>query len=141
MFNEFKKFIAKGNVMDMAVGIVIGAAFTAIVTSAVKDIITPPIGYLTSGIDFSDLFVNLSAEEYSSLSEAEKAGAPTINYGRFLNSVINFLIISFAVFFMVKGINELKEKEEEKAKAEPPAAPPAEVALLEEIRDLLKEKK
>lgn len=136
MFAEFKKFIARGNVMDMAVGIVIGAAFTAIVTSAVNDLLMPPIGHMTSGVDFSELYVNLSGGEYESLEAATEAGATTVNYGKFINAIINFLIVAFAVFMLVKGVNELKEKEEAK-----PSAPPADVKLLEEIRDLLKERK
>jgi large conductance mechanosensitive channel len=142
MFNEFKNFIAKGNVMDMAVGIIIGAAFTAIVTSLVKDIINPFIGLFTGGIDFSALYINLSGEEYETLAAAQEAGAATVNYGVFTNAVIQFLIVAFVVFMLVRSVNKLKEaaakKEEEAAAA--PVKPSAEVQLLTEIRDSLKKK-
>ena len=140
MFNEFKKFIAKGNVMDMAVGIIMGAAFTTIVKSFVADIVMPVVGLFTGGVDFSDLYVNLSGEEFESLAAAQEAGAATVNYGIFANAVINFLIVAFVVFIMVKNVNKIKdmaEKQEEEA-PETPAAPPADIALLSEIRDLLK---
>ena len=143
MLNEFKNFIAKGNVMDMAVGIIIGAAFTAIVTSLVKDIINPFIGLFTGGIDFSALYINLSGEEYETLAAAQEAGAATVNYGVFTNAVIQFLIVAFVVFMLVRTVNKLKEaaakKEEEEAAA--PAKPSAEVQLLTEIRDSLAKKK
>jgi len=143
MLNEFKNFIAKGNVMDMAVGIIIGAAFTAIVTSLVKDIINPFIGLFTGGIDFSALYVNLSGEEYETLSAAQEAGAATVNYGIFINAVIQFLIVAFVVFMLVRTVNKIKDaaakKEEEEAAA--PAKPSAEVQLLTEIRDSLAKKK
>jgi large conductance mechanosensitive channel len=143
MLNEFKDFIAKGNVMDMAVGIIIGAAFTAIVTSLVKDIINPFIGLFTGGIDFSALYLNLSGEEFETLSAAQEAGAATVNYGVFTNAVIQFLIVAFVVFMLVRSVNKLKDaaakKEEEKAAA--PAKPSAEVQLLMEIRDSLSKKK
>jgi large conductance mechanosensitive channel len=132
MLNEFKNFIARGNVMDMAVGIIMGAAFTAIVNSMVGDLIMPVIGMLTSGVDFADKFVALDGVAYASLKAAKDAGATVVTYGVFINAVINFLIISFVVFMLVKGVNKIK-KEAEKA----PAAPPADVALLTEIRDLL----
>lgn len=106
--NQFKTFIMRGNVMDMAVGVIIGAAFGKIVNSLVSDILMPPIGKLTGGVDFSSLFINLSSVNYDSLAEAQKAGAATINYGMFLNSVINFLIISAAIFFLITWINKLK---------------------------------
>jgi large conductance mechanosensitive channel len=133
MLKEFKAFIAKGNVMDMAVGIIIGAAFTAIVTSMVGDILMPVIGIFTSGVDFSNLFVALDGNTYDSLKAAEEAGAPVVKYGVFINAVINFLIVALVIFMLVKQINRLKEKE-----AQAPAVPPAEVKLLTEIRDLLK---
>lgn len=133
MFNEFKKFIARGNVMDMAVGIIIGAAFTAIVNSMVGDLIMPVVGLITAGVDFSGLFVALDGNEYASMAAAEEAGAAIMKYGLFINAVINFLIVAFVIFMLVKGVNSLKEKEAEK-----PAAPPADVKLLTEIRDLLK---
>ena len=133
MFNEFKNFIARGNVMDMAVGIIIGAAFTAIVNSMVGDLIMPVIGVITSGVDFSNMFLALDGSTHATLAAAEEAGAPIVKYGVFINAVINFLIVAFVIFMLVKQVNRLKEKE-----AEAPAAPPADVKLLTEIRDLLK---
>lgn len=137
MVSEFKEFAAKGNVVDMAVGIIIGGAFGTIVKSLVSDILMPPIGLLLGGVDFSELFIVLSGEgDYASLAEATEAGAVTINYGLFINNVVSFLIVAFAVFLLVKVVNQLKRKEEEAAP--PPAAPPEEVTLLREIRDSLK---
>ena len=133
MLNEFKQFIARGNVIDLAIGIIMGAAFTSIVNSLVKDIIMPPIGRLTGGIDFSNLYINLSSGTYASLKAAQDAGAATINYGLFLNQVINFLLVAFATFIIVKQANRFRRRED--AKAVPPTK--TEV-LLEEIRDLLK---
>ena len=133
--SEFKEFAVKGNVVDLAVGVIIGAAFGKIVDSAVKDIIMPPIGLITGKTDFSSLYINLSGKTYATLQEAQKAGAPTINYGLFLNNVISFVIVAFVVFLMVKAINRLRRKE-----AVAPSAPPAptrEEELLTEIRDLL----
>ncbi len=138
MLNEFKEFIARGNVMDMAVGIIIGAAFTAIVTSLVGDVLMPIIGVITAGIDFGDLFLALDGNAYLTLAAAEEAGAAVVKYGLFINALINFLIVAFVVFLLVKGVNELKRKEEE-APAKPPAPPKSEV-LLEEIRDALRQK-
>ena len=109
MFREFKEFIARGNVFDLAVAVVIGAAFSKIVDSFVKDIIMPPIGLATGGVDFSNLYVNLSGQTYPSLAAAQEAGAATINYGIFLNTMIEFLIVAFAVFLLVKQINRLKK--------------------------------
>ncbi len=122
MLNEFKKFIMRGNVIDMAVGIIIGAAFGKIVSSLVKDVIMPPIGMLLGGVDFANLFIDLSGKGYKTLAEATEAGAPVIKYGVFINTVIEFLIIAFAIFLVVKGVNrlqELKKKEEEEAPAAP----------------------
>ncbi len=133
MFKEFKEFIARGNVFDMAVGIVMGAAFTAIVNSAVGDLVMPVIGVLTSGVDFADKFIALDGEAYASLAAAKGAGAPVITYGVFINAVINFLIVAFVIFMLIKQVNRLK-----KAEAAAPATPPADVQLLTEIRDLLK---
>jgi large conductance mechanosensitive channel len=116
MLKEFKEFALKGNVMDMAVGIIIGAAFTAVVNSLVKDIIMPPIGFLLGGADFADLFISLDGQTYPSLAAAQAAGAPTINYGVFINTIIYFMIVAFAVFLVIKQINLLK-------KAPAPAAP------------------
>src|SRR5512136_1919089 len=109
MFKEFKEFAMRGNVVDMAVGIIIGAAFGAIVTSLVNDVIMPPIGLLLGGVDFSNLFVNLSGGSYASLAEAQDAGAATINYGLFVNKIISFIIVAFAVFMMVKAVNKLQK--------------------------------
>lgn len=136
MLKEFQEFAVKGNVVDMAVGIIIGGAFGTIVKSLVDDVIMPPIGKLMGGIDFSDLFINLTDIKYDSLAAAKEAGAPVIAYGSFINNVISFLIVAWAVFLLVKAMNTLKKKAEE-APAEPPAPPKQEV-LLEEIRDLLK---
>lgn len=133
MLNEFKNFIARGNVMDMAVGIIIGAAFTAIVNSMVGDVLMPIIGMATSGLDFSNLFIALDGNEYATLAAAEEAGAAIVKYGVFINAVINFLIVAFVIFILVKQINKLKEKEAAK-----PSAPAADIKLLTEIRDLLK---
>lgn len=136
MWKEFKEFILRGNVMDLAVAVIIGAAFGAIINSLVQDIIMPPIGLLLSGIDFSNLFINLSGTDYSSLKAAKDAGAATINYGVFLNALINFLVVALVIFFIVKAVNQLKRKP-----VEAPAAPPTptrEEELLTEIRDLLK---
>lgn len=136
MLSEFKKFAMRGNVVDMAVGIVIGAAFGKIVSSIVNDIIMPPIGLLMGGVDFSNLFVNLGDVAYDSLALAEEAGAPLIKYGVFINTVLDFVIVAFAIFMVIKGMNKMKKKEEE-APAEPPK-PSAEVELLTEIRDSLR---
>lgn len=133
MLKEFKEFISRGNVVDLAVGIIIGAAFTTIVNSLVNDIIMPPIGYIMGGIDFSNFFISLSGGEYASLKDAKAAGAATINYGLFINAVINFLIVSFAVFVLVKNVNRFR-----KQAAAAPAEPTASEKLLAEIRDLLK---
>ncbi|MHA3914173.1 large conductance mechanosensitive channel protein MscL [Halovulum sp. GXIMD14793] len=139
MIKEFRDFIAKGNVMDMAVGIIVGAAFTAIVTSLVGDLIQPIIGLILGGVDFSNYFITLDGGEYTTLAAAQDAGAATFNYGNFITALINFLIIAFVVFLLVKMVNRVKDaatkKEEEEASDEPPA--PTDVDLLTEIRDLL----
>jgi len=119
VLKEFKKFALQGNVLDMAIGIIIGAAFGKIVSSLVADVLMPPIGLVAGKIDFSSLFVNLSGQEYASLAAAKAAGAPTINYGVFLNNVIDFLIVAFVIFLLVKQVNRLKAKE-----APAPAAAP-----------------
>ena len=116
MLKEFKEFAVKGNVIDLAVGIILGVAFGAIVSSLVNDIIMPPIGLLLGKINFSDLFINLSGTAYTSVKAAKDAGAATINYGVFLNTVINFIIVAFVVFLLVKQINRMKK---EPAPAEP----------------------
>lgn len=136
MFQEFKTFISRGNVIDLAVGIIIGAAFTSIVNSLVADLIMPLVGLVTGGIDFSNWFVNLKDETvYPTLKAAKDAGAATLNYGVFLNAVINFLIVGFAMFMVVKQVNRFHTK-----KDGTPAAPRDEVVLLTQIRDLLKSK-
>ncbi|MGF6228782.1 large conductance mechanosensitive channel [Inquilinus ginsengisoli] len=135
MLQEFKAFIARGNVIDLAVGIIMGVAFTTIVSSLVNDIIMPPIGVLLGGVDFSNYYINLSGTHYDSLAAAKEAGAATINYGVFINAIINFLIIAFAVFLLVKQVNRFMKKPEAAAA---PAAPPRSEVLLEEIRDTLR---
>jgi len=111
MFKEFKEFAMRGNVIDLAVGVIIGGAFGKIVSSLVDDVIMPPIGLLLKGVNFSDLFLNLSATHYNTLDEAVHAGAPVIKYGVFLNSVINFLIVAFVLFLVIRQINRMKHEE------------------------------
>lgn len=130
---EFRAFLMRGNVVDLAVGIIIGAAFTGVVSSLVKDVFNPVLGLLTGGLDFSNVFVALNGQTYATLGDAQKAGAATINVGLFLNAIIQFVIISFAVFWVVKMMSRMKAKEEKT-----PAAPPKQEVLLGEIRDLLK---
>lgn len=138
MVKEFKEFAVKGNVVDMAVGIIIGGAFGTIVKSLVSDVIMPPIGLMLGGVDFTDLFVVLKGEgDFLTLADAAAAGAVTINYGVFVNNVISFLIVAFAVFLLVKSINKLK-RQEEAAPPPPPAVTPEDIVLLREIRDSLK---
>ena len=119
MFKEFKEFAMRGNVVDMAVGIIIGAAFGGIIKSLVADVIMPPIGLLLGGVDFSDLFINLSGGDYASLAAAQEAGAATLNIGVFINTVLNFIIVAFAIFILIRAINQLKRKEEEAPAPEP----------------------
>ena len=135
MLQEFKEFALRGNVVDMAVGIIIGAAFTTIVRSLVDDIVMPPLGVVTGGVDFSNMFIALNGETYPSLAAAKQAGAPTMNFGVFINNVISFAIVAFVLFMAVKGMNRLRRKQEEEPQTEPP--PSREVQLLEEIRDEL----
>ena len=135
-FQEFKEFAMHGNVVDLAVGLVIGAAFGTIVTSLVNDVIMPPIGLVMGNVDFSDLFINLSGQEYASLAAAREAGAPVIAYGAFINAVINFIIVAFAIFIVIKGMNRLRRKQEQAPEETP--VPPRQETLLEEIRDILK---
>jgi large conductance mechanosensitive channel len=130
--DEFRAFIMRGNVIDLAVGIIIGVAFTAVVNSLVKDILTPLIGLLVGGIDFSNIFVTLKGPSEPTLADAQRAGAVTLNFGVFLNALIQFLIVSFAVFWLIKALTRLHMRQEP-----PPAAPPRSEVLLEEIRDLL----
>ena len=137
MFKEFKEFAVRGNVVDMAVGIIIGGAFGTIVQSLVKDVLMPPIGLLMGGVDFSDIFLVLKGEgPYATLAEATAAGAVTLNIGVFVNNVVSFVIVAFAVFLLVKGINRLR-RQQAKAPTEP-TAPPEEILLLREIRDELR---
>lgn len=140
MLKEFKEFAMRGSVVDMAVGIIIGAAFGKIVDSLVKDLIMPPIGLLLGKVDFTNLFFVLkegaTAGPYLTVEAAQKAGAVTFNYGTFINTIISFLIVAFAVFMLIRAINRLKRKEEEAPAAAAP--PPEEVVLLREIRDALK---
>jgi large conductance mechanosensitive channel len=136
MLKEFKEFALRGNVVDMAVGIIIGAAFGKIVTSLVNDVIMPPLGLLTGKVDFSQLYLNLTGADYPSLTAAQAAGAATLNYGLFINAIINFIIVAFAIFLLIRAMNRLQRKAEEKP-SEPPK-PSAEVQLLTEIRDSLK---
>jgi large conductance mechanosensitive channel len=141
MINEFKDFIARGNVVDMAVGIIIGAAFTAIVSSMVGDLINPIIALVTGGIDFSGWFYALDGESYPSLTAAQEAGAPVFAIGSFVMAVINFLIIAVVVFMLVKMVNRIKEAAEKTAEepaAEEGPAAPTELEILIEIRDALK---
>jgi len=141
MLNEFREFAVKGNVVDMAVGIIIGAAFGKIVDSVVKDVIMPPIGLMLGKVDFTNLFAVLKDGNppgpYLTLDVAQKAGAVTVNYGVFINNIISFVIVAFAVFLLIRMINRLRRTEE----AAPPAPPPApteEVVLLTQIRDALR---
>lgn len=136
MVSEFKEFASKGSVVDLAVGVVIGGAFGKIVSSFVSDILMPPIGLLMGKVDFSNLFVQLGgAEKFAALADAKKAGVPTLNYGLFINTCIDFVIIAFAIFMVVKQVNRFK-KQEVAAPAAPPEPTPSE-KLLGEIRDLL----
>ncbi len=126
MFKEFKKFALQGSVLDLAIGVIIGAAFGKIVTSFVNDILMPPIGLLLGKVDFSNLFLNLSGQDYATLAEAQKAGAPTLNYGLFINNLIDFLIIAFVIFIIVRQINKLRA-----APKEGPSCPFCKTALAE----------
>ena len=142
MIKEFREFAMKGNVVDMAVGIIIGAAFGKIVDSLVKDLIMPPIGLVMGKVDFANMFVVLKAgavpPPYLTVDAAQKAGAVTFNYGMFINNVVSFVIVAFAVFMLVRTINRMRRKQEESPKEAPP--PPEDVMLLREIRDALKNK-
>lgn len=133
MLGEFKKFAMRGNVMDLAVGVIVGTAFSKIVDSLVKDVIMPVIGSVTGGLDFNDYFIPLAGQEAATLVEAREAGA-VLAYGSFVTEVLNFLILAFIVFLMVKAINRLRAEPE----APPPAQPPEDILLLREIRDSLK---
>ena len=139
MLKEFKEFAMRGNVLDMAVGIIIGAAFGSIVTSLVNDLLMPPIGMLLGGADFSNLFFVLkegaTSGPYASIAQAKAAGAVTLNIGVFLNAVISFVLVAIAVFLLVRGVNRIRREE-----PPPPAPPTAQEALLGEIRDLLRKR-
>lgn len=136
MFKEFKEFAMRGNLVDMAVGIIMGTAFGGLVNSMVNDIIMPIVGKLTGGVDFSNFFINLSGaqDQFPSLKAAKDAGAATVNWGLFVNLVINFIIVAFVMFMIIKSMNKMKKQQP----AGPPPAPPRQETLLEEIRDLLK---
>ncbi len=137
MFKEFKEFAMKGSLVDMATGIIIGAAFGTVVTSLVDDILMPPIGMMMGGVDFSNLFVVIkegaTSAPYATVEAAANAGAVTVNYGMFINNIISFIVVALAIFFVIKAVNKAKRAEEEA-----PAEPPANEVLLAEIRDLLK---
>ena len=132
MLQEFREFISRGSVIDLAVGVIIGAAFTAIVNSLVSDLLMPPLGLLLGGIDFSNFFITLKGGSFPTLDAAKAAGAVTINYGLFVNACIRFLIVAFAIFLLVKQVNRFRRSEESK-----PVPPPRQEVLLEEIRDVL----
>lgn len=134
MFKEFRDFAMRGNVLDMAIGVIIGGAFGKIVSSLVSDVLMPPIGLLMGKVDFSSLFINLSGTPQPSLTAAKAAGTPTLNYGVFLQSVFDFVIIAFVIFMLVKQVNRFKKE----APPAPPAGPTNEEKLLMEIRDALK---
>jgi len=130
--SDFRKFIMRGNVVDLAVGLIIGVAFTGIVSSLVKDVFNPVLGLLTGGLDFSNVFIPLNGQHYANLADAQKAGAATINIGLFINAIIQFLIVSFAIFWIVKALTRLNVRQDAVA------APTKTEVLLTEIRDLLK---
>lgn len=132
MIQEFREFIMRGNVVDLAVAVVIGAAFTAVVNSFVQDVITPILGLLTGGIDFGNLYINLSGKSYETYAAAKADGAAVIGYGAFIQSIISFLIVALAIFMIVKAINKMHKKQEAA-----PAGPTPDQQLLTEIRDLL----
>lgn len=145
LLQEFQKFVMRGNILDLAVAVILGLAFGAIVTSLVNDIIMPPVGYILGNVDFKDLFISLSGDDYPSLQAAQDAGAATINYGQFLNVVINFLIVAFVIFMVVKTFNTMQErfKRKEAAAPEAPKEPDTQeklVAVLERLEKVLQEK-
>jgi len=137
MWREFREFAMRGNVVDLAIGIILGAAFTTIVNSLVNDLIMPPLGLLIGGVDFSNFFIVLKGGSYPTLEAAKAAGAVTVNYGQFINAVLRFVIVAFAIFILVKQINRLRWEEPAPKPAAPPE-PPREEVLLGEIRDILK---
>jgi large conductance mechanosensitive channel len=137
MLKEFRDFAMRGNVLDMAIGVIIGGAFGKIVSSLVSDVLMPPLGLLLGKVDFSSLFLNMSGTPQPSLAAAKAAGAPTLNYGVFLQSVFDFIIIAFVIFMLVKQVNRFKKE----APPAPPAGPTNEEKLLMEIRDALKDRR
>ncbi len=137
MISEFKKFVIRGNVIDLAVGVIIGAAFATIVNSMVNDVIMPPIGLILGNVDFSNMFITLWGIHFKTLAEAKAGGAVTLNYGLFINNIVNFLILAIVIFLIVRWVNKLKGPEE----SAPLASPTKEETLLTEIRDLLKGQK
>lgn len=141
MLKEFREFALRGSVVDLAVGVIIGGAFGAIVGSLVNDVLMPPIGLVLGGVDFANLFIALDGGDYASLAAATEAGAATIRYGVFINSIINFLIIAFVLFLVIKGMNQLKRKEAAPEPAPEPAGPTTEerlVAVLEKLEAKMK---
>ena len=134
LVQEFREFAVKGNAIDLAVGVVLGAAFGGIVTSLVDDILMPPFGFLLGGVDFTNLFWTLGPGEYASLEAAKEAGAATINYGSFIQSIVSFLLVAFALFLFIRAMNRLRREKEEPGT---PPSIPEDVALLREIRDAL----
>ena len=136
MVSEFKEFAVKGNVIDLAVGIIIGGAFGKIVSSLVNDVVMPVVGMFVGGVDFSNLYVNLSGNTRESMEAAKEAGDALVSYGAFIQNIVDFVIIAFVIFMMVRAINKAKRKEE--VKEEAPAEPPEEIILLREIRDNLR---
>ncbi len=136
MLNDFKKFLIKGNAVDMAVGFIFGAAFATVVKSFVNNIVMPPLGKLLGNVDFSNLFIALDGKKYDSLKALEEAGAPAIKYGIFINDLISFIILGFAIFMIVKIISNMQQKKEEEAAKQPPQ-PSEDILLLREIRDAL----
>lgn len=138
LLKEFREFAIKGNAFDLAVGVIIGAAFGKIVDSLVRDLIMPPIGLLLGGINFNNLFIALDGKDYATIAAAKEAGVATLNYGVFIQSMVDFTIIAFAIFMVIKLMNKLRRQDEAKAEAAPEPAPSEEVLLLREIRDSLK---
>jgi large conductance mechanosensitive channel len=134
MMQEFKEFAMRGNVVDLAVGVIIGGAFGKIIDSFVKDIIMPPIGAMMGGVDFKSLYINLGPDTFATLADAEKAGAPLIKYGNFINTAVDFIIVAFVIFMAIKAMNKMKKE----APPAEPAPTPEDILLLREIRDTLK---
>lgn len=137
IIREFQNFAVKGNAIDLAVGVIIGAAFGKIVASLVNDVIMPPLGLLIGGVDFSDFFWTLGEGSYETLAAAQEAGATTLNYGLFVNTVVQFLIVAWAIFLVIRQLNRLERKKDDPAS---PVEPPRQEVLLAEIRDLLKQR-